>query len=392
MGNILAFKEKRAKAWEDLKAFLDSRSKDGALSAEDAAVYDKMETDIVNMGKDIDRLERQHALDLELSKPDGKPITNQPTNGGCAKTGRASGEYKAAFWNAIRNKSSHEIQNTLQIGVDTDGGYLAPDEFERTLIEALEEENIFRSLARIINTESGNRNIPLVTTKGTAQWMDENEKFTESDVKFGKITLGAYKLGTMIRVTHELLNDSVFDIAQYIAKEFGRRMGAAEEDAFFNGDGGGKPTGVINDAEVGVTAASAAVLTTDELIDLYHSLRAPYRRKAAFIMNDATVKAIRKLKDANGQYLWQPSIKEGAPDTILSRPIKTSQYAPVIGEGSKPVLFGDFSYYWIADRQGRIFQRLNEKYADYGQIGFLTYQRVDGKLILPEAVKALQMK
>ena len=109
-------------------------------------------------------------------------------------------------------------------------------------------------------------------------------------------------------------------------------------------------------------------------------------------MNDATIKAIRKLKDNNNQYLWQPSLVAGTPDTILGRPVVTSAYMPTAAAGAKTIAFGDFSYYWIADRQGRSFKRLNELYAANGQVGFLGSQRVDGKLVLPEAIKVLQQK
>ena len=145
-------------------------------------------------------------------------------------------------------------------------------------------------------------------------------------------------------------------------------------------------------AETGITAASATAVTADELIDLYYSLKSPYRRNAVWTLNDSTVKAIRKLKDGNGQYLWQPGITAGAPDMILGRPVRTSAYMPAIAAGAKTIAFGDFSYYWIADRQGRSFKRLNELFAATGQVGFLASQRVDGKLVLPEAVKVLAQK
>jgi HK97 family phage major capsid protein len=199
----------------------------------------------------------------------------------------------------------------------------------------------------------------------------------------------------MIKVSEELLNDSVFNLESYITREFARRIGNKEEEAFFIGDGTGKPTGILNatgGGQVGVTAASATAITLDEVLDLFYSLKAPYRNKAVFVMNDATIKAIRKLKDGNGQYLWQPSVQAGTPDTILNRPLYTSSYVPTIEAGAKTMVFGDFSYYWVADRQGRVFKRLNELYAVTGQVGFIATQRVDGKLILPEAVKVLQQK
>lgn len=397
MNKILELREKRAKLWDSTKAFLDSkRNENGLLSAEDTATYEKMEADVVNLGKEIDRLERQATLDLELSKATSNAIrTNPNASTGDEKIGRASNEYKNAFWKVMRNKNSYDAQNALQIGTDSEGGYLVPDEFERILIESLEEENIFRQLAKVITTSSGDKKIPIVATKGTASWVDEEGAIPESDDTFGQVSIGAYKLATIIRVSEELLNDNVFNLQSYIAKEFARRIGAKEEEAFFIGDGSGKPTGIFNatgGADIGITAASATTITVDELMDLFYSLKSPYRKNAVFVMNDTTVKAIRKLKDGNGQYLWQPSITAGQPDTILSKPIKTSVYVPMIQATAKTIAFGDFSYYWLADRQGRSFQRLNELYAATGQVGFRATQRVDGKLILTEAIKVLQQK
>lgn len=396
---ILELREKRAKAWEAAKAFLDShRNEKGVLSAEDDAAYTRMEQEITDLGKEIARLERQEAFERELSQPLNKPLTGRPVSGGMEKekTGRASEEYKANFWNAMRSKVPlPSVVNALEEGTDSEGGYLVPDEYERTLVEALEEENVFRQMAKVIRTSSGDRKIPVVATKGTASWIDEEGAYTESDDSFGQVSIGAYKVGTMIKVSEELLNDSAFDLESYIAKEFARRIGAKEEEAFFTGDGSGKPLGVLaatGGAETGVTAASSTAVTADELMDLFYSLKSPYRKKAVWVLNDSTIKAVRKLKDSTGQYLWQPSLVAGTPDTLLGRPVKTSAYMPVIAAGAKTIAFGDFSYYWIADRQGRSFKRLNELYAANGQVGFLGSQRVDGKLVLSEAVKVLAQK
>ena len=399
---ILELREKRAKAWEAAKAFLDShRKENGVLSAEDDAAYTRMEQEITDLGKEIARLERQEALDAELNRPLNKPLTVKPgcgadTDGAEDKTGRASDDYRKNFWNAMRSKvPMPNVTNALQIGTDSEGGYLVPDEYERTLVEALEEENIFRQMAKVIKTSSGDRKIPVVASKGTASWIDEEGAYPESDDSFGQVSIGAYKLGTMIKVSEELLNDSVFDLQSYISREFARRIGAKEEEAFFTGNGTGKPLGILaatGGAETGVTAASATAVTADELIDLFYSLKSPYRKKSVWVLNDSTIKSIRKLKDTNGQYLWQPSLTAGTPDTILGRPVKTSAYMPAIAAGAKSIAFGDFSYYWIADRQGRSFKRLNELFAATGQVGFLASQRVDGRLILAEAVKVLAQK
>ena len=397
MKKILELREKRAKAWEAAKAFLDSkRGGDGLLSAEDTATYEKMEQEVVDLGKEIERLERQAAIDAELNKPVSEPITNKPNNNpdGEEKKGRATDRYKKTFWNAMRRKNFYDVENALQVGTDSEGGYLVPDEFEHTMVEALEEENFFRSIATVIQTSSGDRKIPVVATKGTASWIDEEGAYPESDDSFGQVSIGAYKVATMLKVSDELLNDSVFDLEAYISKEFGRRIGAKEEEAFFTGDGKGKPTGIFSaagGASDGVTTAAAGI-TFDDVMDLFYAVKSPYRKKAVWVLNDTTVKALRKLKDNNGNYIWQPSVQAGQPDMILNRPYHTSAYVPEVAAGAKVMAFGDFSYYWIADRQGRSFKRLNELFAANGQVGFLASQRVDGKLILSEAVKTMAIK
>lgn len=398
--NTLQLRELRAKKWEGAKAFLDSaRAENGILSAEDDAAYARMEQEIMDLGKEIERQERLEALDAQLARPVSAPIVEVPTTGTAAakvKTGRASDEYRENFWNMMRAKvQDPHVINGLVEGTDAEGGYLVPDEYEHTLIQALEDENIFRGMAHIIRTSSGDRKIPMVVDKGSAVWLDETDAYTESDDTFGQITIGAHKLGTMIKISDELLQDSMFDMEGYIAKEFGRRMGAAEEEAFFTGDGSGKPLGVLDattGAETGVTAAGQDTIKADELFDLYHSLRAPYRKNAVWVVNDTTVALIRKLKDGNGQYLWQPGLTVGASDQILGRPVKTSTFMPAAEAGARSVLFGEFSYYWIADRAGRSFKRLNELFATTGQVGFLSSQRVDGRVVLREAFKVLQQK
>ena len=393
MDMILRLREKRQQTWEAAKAFLETaRDQDGLISAEDAARYDKMEAEVVSLGKEIERLERQERLDKELAKPVSTPIVETP---GARlqedeKTGRASAAYDQAFWDSIRRKHFIDVENALSVGSDPDGGYLVPEEYEKMLIDKLQEENFFRSLATVIHTGS-ERKIPVVTGHGEAAWMEENGLYPESQDTFGQISIGAYKLGTAIRVSEELLNDSVFDLPSYIAGEFARRIGTKEEEAFLVGDGKSKPTGVFPTADLGVTATGTNI-SFDDVIDLYHSLRIPYRRKAVWLLNDSTIKALRKIKDGNGNYIWQPSVQAGQPDTILNRPCYSTSFAPELAAGNRPILFGDFSYYWIADREYRSFKRLNELYAPNGQVGFLASQRVDGFLTLSEAIKALEVK
>jgi len=403
MDKILEMRQQRANLIEQARQLLDRAEEENRdLTAEEEQQYDRIMEDVDKLAKKIEREERQLELEKSLETIDDTRAArrDQPGEGAeqRAQNPRATEEYRDAFWTqfrhdrqALESEQYRMLQEVraLMVGSDTAGGYLAPEEYENQLIQALEEENVMRSLATVIRT-SNDRNIPVVDSHGVAYWAGENEPFTESDETFAQKTLFAHKLTALIKVSEELLQDAVFDLEAYIQNEFVRRIAAKEEAAFINGDGVNKPTGVVQGAEVGVTAASATAVTADETIDLYHSLKRPYRRRATFMANDSSIKAVRKLKDADGQYMWQPGLQAGEPDRLLGRPIVASADMPTMVTGNKSILFGDFSYYWIADRAGRVFQRLGELYATSGQVGFRAWQRVDGILTLSEAVKALK--
>ena len=397
MSKIAEMRRKRGELWDKAKDFLNDRAdENGMMNAEDTATYERMEQEIDRYGTAIDREERAERMERELNAPTAQTLTSRPDKAPFGKKGRASDEYNNAFWKMVRDRGAHyTVYNALQVGTDSEGGFLVPDEYERTLIQALEEENKLRTLCKVIRTSSGDRKIPLVASHGTASWVDEEGVIPESDDAFGMISLGAHKVASIIKVSDELLQDSVFDVESYIATEFARRVGDAEEAAFIGGDGAGKPIGMLHatfGAGTGVTSAGAAAITAEELIDLVYSLKSPYRKRAKFLFNDQTIKALRKLKDDNGQFLWQPGLQAGQPNTLLGYNYETSAHMPLIGAGAKPILFGDFSSYWIADRDGRSIQRLNELYAATGQIGFRVTQRLDGRLVQQEGMKCLAMK
>ncbi len=394
---ILELIEKRNKAWEAAKAFVDTkRDKDGILSAEDAKTYAEMEQKVKNMSAEIERMQAMDAMERELAKPTSTPITENPMNVRSEKpkkTGRFSDEYKQAALDAIRS-NFRRVSNVMQEGVDADGGYLVPDEYDSRLIKKLTEENVIRRLAHRLTT-SGEHKINIAATTPAASWIEEGGALSFGDATFDQIILDAHKLHVAVKVTEELLYDSMFDIESYLFDEFGKALANAEEDAFINGNGTGKPLGILaatGGAQVGVTAASATAITADELINLVYSLKRPYRKNAVFLMNDQTISAIRKLKDGNGVYLWQPALTQGETDRLLGYPVYTSQYMPTIEAGAKTIAFGDFSYYNVGDRGTRSFGELRELFAGNGMVGFLAKERVDGKLVLPEAVQVLKMK
>ena len=387
--NILELYDKRAKAWEAAKAFLDSHTdKDGNLSAEDAAAYDKMEKEVVELGKSIDRLQRQQAIDNELSRPTSAPITNAPKNSKPAGF-RASNEYKAAMLTALRTEF-RQVSDVLEEGTDANGGYLVPEEYDRRLIDVLNEENIMRSLATKITT-SGEHKINVAANKPAAAWIEEGGAIQFADATFDQKLMDAHKLHVAIKITDELLYDNAFGLENYIITQFGKALANAEEDAFLNGDGNGKPKGMLVDAETGVTTSGAS-MTSDDIIDLIYSLKRPYRKNASFMMNDSTIAAIRKLKDNNNNYIWQPAYQAGEPDRLLGYTLHTSAFFPEKAAGKVALAFGDYSYYNIGDRGSRSMQQLKELFAGNGMVGYLMKERVDGLLLLPEAVKVLKIK
>jgi HK97 family phage major capsid protein len=206
MSQIMELRSKRNTLWEQTKAFLEKhRGENGLVEASAVETYNKMAADVQALGAEIERLEQQAAVDAALSAPTSKPVTNSPTmptdNGRkqLETNPTASSEYSDAFWNMIRNKGDQfAVRNALSVGEDTEGGYTVPDEFERRLIQALDENNIFRQMATVIKTNSGTRKIPIANDTMEAQWIDEGEEIPETDTRFGQTTLSAYKLGTMI--------------------------------------------------------------------------------------------------------------------------------------------------------------------------------------------------
>ena len=394
---ITEMREKRNKLVGMMDTFLYTHTTDkGTLSAEDDKTYKDMETEVAQLTDSIHRMERREEIEAELSKPTSKPLTGKPMKADgdkAAKTGRASDEYKKALLQAMRT-NFRQISNVLQEGIDPQGGYLVPVEYDKRLIDILTEENVMRTLGTNITT-SGEHKINIAATKPAAAWIEEGGTLTFGDATFDQIILDAHKLHVAIKVTEELLYDNAFNLENYILTQFGKALSNAEEDAFINGTGVGQPLGILAEtggAQVGVTSASSTKVTADEIINLVYSLKRPYRKNAVFLANDVCVAELRKLKDNNGQYLWQPSLQAGEPDRVLGYKVYTSPYFPVPTAGGTAVAFGDFSYYNIGDRGTRSFAELKELFAGNGMIGFVAKERVDGKLVLPEAIKLLQMK
>ena len=385
---ITEMREKRNKLVGMMDTFLDTHTTDkGTLSSEDDKTYKDMETEVAQLTDSIHRMERREEIEAELSKPTSKPLTGKPMKADgdkAVKTGRASDEYKKALLQAMRT-NFRQISNVLQEGIDPQGGYLVPDEYDKRLIDILTEENVMRTLGTNITT-SGEHKINIAATKPAAAWIEEGGALTFGDATFDQILMDAHKLHVAIKVTEGLLYDNAFHLESYILTQFGKALANAEKDSFLNGDGNGKPLGLFAATGGGHVANTVTAIKADDMIDLVYSLKRPYRKKAGFIINDKNLAVIRKLKDGNQAYIWQPSYQAGEPDRILGYPVYTSAFAP-----EDAISFGDYSYYNIGDRGNRSFAELRELFAGNGMIGYVAKERVDGKLILPEAVQILKI-
>lgn len=382
--------QKRGETVVAMKALIEAvEAESRDFNADEQAKYDLMNDDQTELKARADRM--ASLADLQNTMDQAPAVHRAPLAVSSNVNPRATDSYKAGFEMFARygkNALDAKVLNALQTGTDSEGGYIVPEEFETQLTKVLLDWNDIRRYANVIRTAS-DRNIPIEASRGSAAWTAEEGAYNDSDAAFGQIVLGSYKLTRIIKVSEELLQDAFFDVPSYLAQNFGETFGVAEEAAFVNGAGSTLPTGIVPGSSLGVTAAGAAAITSDELIDLFHSLGRPYRRNAVFLMNDTTAKLVRKLKDGDSQYLWQPGLQAGQPDMLLGRPVITSVSMPAATTGLKSVVFGDLGYYTIADRTGMSMQRLNELYAANGQVGFRGFKRTEGKVLSSTAIKHL---
>ena len=281
--------------------------------------------------------------------------------------------------------------NTLREGSDGAGGFLVPDEFENKIVRAMKQKNILRQLATTMTT---NRNwkIPVAVGDGHAYWVPEEGPFPVESTTFDQLEMGAYKLATMTLVTDELLEDSVFDIEDFIADEFAMRLANAEEDAFLHGDGDGKPLGLTRQLESVVTTENAGIIQIEDLLELQYAIPEPYRDNAVFLMSDAAVRELCKIRSAFDRNIWEGDMCKDVPVKLLGKQVIVCDALPAPESGSMPILYGDFSRYVIGDREHRSVKRLNELYARQGQVAYLISQRVDATLMDKRAIAGLKIR
>lgn len=395
-------REQRAGLFEQMKT-ISAKAKEDArdLTAEEDQEYQRIDGEFDALSKRIEREEKEAGIEAKMSRSTAAPDADgSPAGDGKEKaSGRDSDGYKEAFESYVRTRGGMgeamkpEQFAALAVGVDSTGGYLVPDEFHTELVQSARTFGVMRQLARIIPTSNnGDLLISTVATRATAAWTAEAVAFTESEDTFGRVTLAAFKLGAIAKVSDEMVSDSYFPIMSFLARSLGEAIGLLENTAFVVGTSGSttSPEGLFAKATVGTTAVGTNVITAGELIDLYHSVIQPYRRGASWIMKDATAKAVRKLAESTGQFLWQPGLQAGMPDTLLGQPVWTDPDVDALATGKKVIAFGDIAAaYWIRDVEGITAKVLNELYAASGQVGFRISRRTDGDLVDAAAVRLL---
>lgn len=383
---------------DELKsAISDKRSKlitakNSAKNAEDFATVKQLTTELNQL---LDELETETTLEeteLQNFLKNASPL-DAPLNASKFSGGVPGREYHKDFFNQVRAKFKN-AGGYLREGTPAQGGYLVPCEFHDAVITALKSENVLRQISRVVTT-ANDRQIAIQTTAPTAAFVAEGQTIPLSTNEFDRKTLGAFKIAAGVSVSNELLADSFYNIEEHLLTEFTRAIAATEEAAFLNGTGNGEPLGILPqlaaDSSTTITTAGASI-AADDIINLAHSLKRPYRKNAVFIANDSTIAAIRKLKDNNQQYLWQQNITAGEPPLLFGYPVYSSEFLPEIASGKIAVLFGDFRRFIVGQRGEMTFKPLRELHALQDLSTFLLIERVDGVIADSQAIRGLKVQ
>jgi len=365
----------------------------------------KLSADVVTVDK-VDRINR--ALDEQKRAFDQLVLKGRrPPLGLDGPRTVASPEHKAAFEAYVRN-GDEEILRTYErksLAVGSDGGYLVPEETEREIGRRLAAVSPIRAIAGLRQVSSNVYKKPFAITGAATGWVGETDSRTETTAPtLAELEFPAMELYAMPAATATLLDDAAVDIDAWIADEVETAFATQEGTAFVTGDGDKKPTGFLAYTTVaeaswawtkigylvtGVSGAFAASDPVDDLIDLVYTLKSGYRQNAHFVMNRTTQGAVRKLKDADGNYIWQPGTSVGGPSTLMNFPIAESEDMPDIGADTFAIAFGDFRRgYLVVDRVG--VRVLRDPYSAKPYVLFYTTKRVGGGVQDFDAIKLLK--
>jgi HK97 family phage major capsid protein len=283
----------------------------------------------------------------------------------------------------------------LRESAGVEGGIIVPETYEDSLIVPLEENSVMRRVAANIVRLEGTaaHKVPTMAYSGAAQLTREEHDYSIDAPSFGEITFAPYKYTRLTKCSEELLDDSRIDVlSQVITPDAGRAFAQAENSAFLTGNGASEPQGILSslDTAYQVTSETAAAIKYTDVVDVFYKLPLSYRDRARWLVSDDASKVLRKLQDGAGRPIWETSVQAGQPDLLLGRPVVTTAHLPTVATGNVTMIFGDFSYFWIAEFSDMAVQRLDQLFAATGQIGFRWYRRMDSRVMLPEAFASLK--
>jgi HK97 family phage major capsid protein len=395
--DLSELKAQRKAIYDQMCAINDSAAKAGRMSADDQTKYENLQADLDAKGKLISNSESLSRFEAEVrNQRDNSYRPGVTANGGerVKLRQRSVKNNDTAYLNAFDEYFiDRKVSNVLQTGVDADGGYLVPETYETEILKLQYNLDPMRRLATVRSSGSL-ANIPLQRSGVTFGWVDELGIYPSGSPTLGRVVLSAFKNGGMVFASEEEIQDAATDVGAFVAEVGAQAMTDLESPSFYTGNGAKKPLGIFSTTEVGgitvegVTGGVSAtpVITFDNFIDIQHKLKRSYRDRATWLLSDDMVKAVRKLKDSEGLYIWQPSVVVGQPDRILGRPVEVSDYVPSMAVSTKTIVFGDIKAYRIQDRLGMQVKRLDEKYADEGKIAWRFTKRVDARLTDANAI------
>lgn len=381
-------------AFDELKATLSERDvevkKLGEETAETKQVVDKIDTRLDEIETKLNRVREERNRDDDAEEREAKRAEMLLLRHGMVKGQRFDPDERLLKEFGV----SPEVAKALGTDVDADGGYLVPENLRDTIIEAVVEYSDVRSLATVVTIGKGDSlRIPKEIGEFAAAWVAQRAAVPATgNPTFGNESIDVHKMYAKPLVTEEMLEDLDFDVEGWLARRIGEKFARLEGAAHVVGTGSGQPEGVLaaGTGITGITAAGAAAITADELLDLVFELDDVYERNATFLLRRSTLKMIRKLKDSDGGYIWSPGLDARAPASLLGYSYKTAPDMPAATTGNKAVVFGDFrAGYLIVDRRG--VSMLRDPYSSKPYVEFYTTRRTGGGVIQPAAFKTLTM-
>lgn len=388
---------KRAQLIKDADAIVAAAQAEGrSMTSEEKTKFEAIEADARGLKQEIEIIERNAEMKKELASVEGEARAAAPK----ANAKDAFSKYLRHGMGSLSTQERSLINKrgtaTQVVGTDSLGGFLVPQEFSNELDVATAFTGEVERLAKKLNTASGGLlDYPTLNDTATdANLVSEGSAVTVQDMTFANAQLSAYNYSSLVKVSQQLLQDSAFDLNAFLVEAMGERIARATNAAFTTGTGSSQPQGIVTGSSLGNTAAGASAITADDILDLIYSIDPSYRNKPGFglMAHDNIIAAVRALGlgSANDFPIFIPSMEAGQPDRIFGVPVYVNNdMQSSIATGTKTMVAADFSKFVVRNAGGIQMLRLNERFADELEVGFVSWKRSDSKVLDTRAVKHL---